>query len=160
MQIWKLSSGNVVVAEDGLTQVLTPPTGVSYDITQHRWVVWLADGEKDWVREYFPVKTVGVVKALEQAAHCRELSLSFLLNRRMLPRIRRGYNIKVVGGLYAVYDPLEKRRVYFDEMKHAVAFNLQAVDSWLKQYAYDYKKMVQIRTQLDLDFEPLMERVA
>lgn len=158
-QIWKLSSGKVVAVEGGVTQVLTPPTGVWYDFDKRRWVALIPGTEKDWMNVYFPIKQVGAVRALEQAASCREIAMSFLfnhkktlLNRRLLPRIRRGYTVKEVNGLYAVYDPLSKCRRYFSEMKHAVAYNIQAIEDWAKYYAFDREKMVEIRTQLTLDF--------
>lgn len=151
-QIWRLASGNVVVTEGGVTRVLTPPVGVSYCILTRRWVAFIAGDGVEWTRAYFPIKTVGVVKALEQAAACRELSISYLLNVRLLPRIRRGYTVREVNGLFAVYDPLSKCRRFFSSKEHAVAYNLQAIEDWVKANTFNRRKMITIRTQLPLDF--------
>lgn len=151
-QAWKLSSGKVVAVEGGVTQVLTPPVGVHYDLPRRRWVAMIADGKTDWIKQYFPISNGGIVKALELATATRELSLKMILNYRLLPRIRRGYTVRKVGDLYAVYDPLDKRRHFFTKEAQARAYNDIATNAWIVDKTYDKKTMVEIRTQLDLNF--------
>lgn len=151
-QIWKLTTGKVVAVEGGVTRVLTPPTGVHYDFPRRRWVATVVDSKGEWAQAYFPIKTVGAQTALEQASLARELSLNFLLHRRLLPRVRKGYTPRVVNDLYVVWDPVSHTRRFFTDEKHAKAFNDGCVKEWLDLYKYDRDTMVEIRTQLKLDF--------
>lgn len=148
-QAWKLPSKNVVVTENGVTKVLTPPKGVSYSENANRWYASvLSDdsthGNPIWRSRSWGCEKHGVIAAFEMAVAERKNSLSFLLNRRMLPRILRDYTILERNGLYVVRDPIEKTYRAFSTQEHAKAFNQSVTKDWILKYTFDTGTMIQL----------------
>jgi len=164
MKIWKLSTGAVVVTENGSTKVLTPPKGVSYSEAANRWYTSIIGNKHrsmfepvEWKSVSFGCNKHGAVSAFEQAVEAREDSLTFLLNRRMLPRILRQYHVLERNGKYVVRDPLEKIYRQFSTLQHAEAFNASITKEWIYQYTFDTSTMIETKANLmDMEFTSRM----
>lgn len=152
MNIFKLSNRKVVVSENGISKVLTAPCGVSYSEAAERWMTWVLDETGDWKSRSFSVKAHGPVTAFELAVEAREESLSFLLNRRMLPRIRHlmraepdhSTTVRQVGDFFIVRDPLEKKHHKFATVEDAKKFNVAVTEEWKLAYKFDKLSMIRI----------------
>lgn len=154
---WKLADRKVVVTENGKTHVVTAPCGVNYSETQQRWSAGILDDQGEWISVSFGVATHGFMSAFKAAVEIRRLSLKFLLNRRMLPRLRKAYNINVRNGLYVVRDPLAKNYRYFDSKKAAEAFNVKITQDWVKEYTFNEKTMIVKRSATDEELSSIPE---
>jgi len=153
MNVFKLSNRSVVVSEGGVSKVLTPPSGVNYNEKADRWNTWVLDANADWVGKSFGCKTYGIVEAFELAVQAREESLTFLLNRRMLPRIRHlmrpkpdhSRSIAVnADGKFVVRDPLRKNYHQFLTKEDAEKFNVAVTEEWKLEYKFDKLSMIRI----------------
>ena len=153
MAVFKLSNRNVVVSEGGISKVLTPPSGVNYSEKAERWNTWILDANCEWIGKSFSCKTHGTITAFELAVEAREESLTFLLNRRMLPRIRhlmrpkpdhsRSIHVNA-DGKFVVRDPLRKNYHQFMTKDDAEQFNVAVTEEWKLEYKFDKLTMIQI----------------
>lgn len=153
MAVFKLSNRNVVISEGGISKVLTPPSGVNYSVKSDRWNTWVLDENADWVNKSFGCKTHGIIGAFELAVQAREESLTFLLNRRMLPRIRhlmrptpdhtKSIHLNA-DGKYVVRDPLRKNYHQFLTKEDAMTFNVAVTEEWKLEYKFDKLSMIRI----------------
>lgn len=152
MAIFKLAGRKVVVSENGISKVLTAPCGVSYSEVTERWNAWVIGDKDQWTSRSFGIKKFGAVEAFEMAVAAREASMTFLLNRRLLPRIRylmrlepdHTTTVHEHGGLYVVRDPLRKNLRKFATAEDAKAFNLAVVEEWKLTYTFDKVSMIKI----------------
>lgn len=140
----KLDSGKVVVNEAGVTKVLTPPKGVSYNEDSNRWSTSILNKHGDWTSRSWSVNKHGIIDGFEMAVEARNDSLNFLLTRRMLPRIRRTYVPLERGVLFVVRDPIDKIYRSFSTLEHAKQFNLDITAAWMDLYKFDMNTMIQI----------------
>jgi hypothetical protein len=143
MNIYKLENRKVVYSDNGKSRVVLPPMGISFNETRNSWVAYIVDDMNKWRGVYFSVERHGFMDALDAAVNVRELSLTFLLNRRMLPRLRKAYEILEVNGLWRVRDPIEKKYRFFSTKTQAKAFNEQVTGQWVEKYTFDMDEMVQ-----------------
>lgn len=148
MSIIKLSGRKAVVSENGVSKVVTAPCGVSYSDVTDRWGTWILDEDFNWKSKSFSVKKHGALNAFELAVAEREESLTFLLNRRMLPRIKRlmpGFKEEFVyreeNGLFVVRDPLTKTNRKFTTKAAAEAFNRLVTKQWIEEYTFSKLEM-------------------
>lgn len=152
MAVFKLDNRKVVVSEGGVSKVLTAPCGVSYSEVTERWNAWIINSDDKWSSKSFSVKKHGAIDAFELAVEAREDSLTFLLNRRLLPRIRHLMRkvpdhsnvIREVAGFYVVRDPLRKNYHKFDNMADAKTFNMAVTEEWKLEYKFDKLSMIKI----------------
>lgn len=143
MNIFKLDNRKVVYSENGVSKVVLPPVGVSFSESKNSWQANILDDKDEWMSVRFNANVHGFMSALDQAIEVRELSLKFLLNRRMLPRLRKAYEILQVGGLWRVRDPVEKSYRFFSTKAQAAAFNKTVTEQWIAKYTFDMDEMVQ-----------------
>lgn len=149
MRIYKLEkkpgqSQRIVVSENGASVVLTLPCGISFNEESGRFNTWIINDEtKGWRNKSWSAKKHGAVEAFENAVEAREASLKFLLNRRLLPRIRREYEYREINGLIVVRDPLEKKNRYFSSLRAAVVFNKEITQKWIDAYLFDKASLIQ-----------------
>jgi hypothetical protein len=137
-------SQRLVVSENGSSLVLTLPCGVSFNEESGRFNTWIINEDtKGWRNKSWSSKKHGAVTAFESAVEAREDSLDFLLNRRLLPRIRKEYEYREINGLIIVRDPLEKKNRYFSSLKAAVEFNTTITKQWIDTYLFDKASMIQ-----------------
>ena len=142
-KVFKLDGRKVVVSENGTSKVLTPPSGVSYSEVTERWQTWIINDETNgWRSKSFGIHAHGAISAFELAVEAREESLTFILNRRLLPRIRRTYDIRVINGLYVVRDPLEKNYRKFANEEAAKAFNKSITLEWIATYTFNKHDLI------------------
>lgn len=152
MAVFKLDNRKVVVSEGGVSKVLTPPSGVSYSEVTERWNAWVINNQDQWSSKSFSVKKHGAIDAFELAVEAREDSLTFLLNRRMLPRIRKlmrkvpdhSSTIREVSGLFVVRDPLRKVYRKFATRDAAATFNQTVTEEWKLEFKFDKLSMIRI----------------
>lgn len=143
MKVYKLANRKVVYSENGVSRVILPPVGVCFSEVRKCWQAWIIDDQNCWKSMSFSVKTYGFMNALEASIDVRQLSLSFLLNRRMLPRLRKAYEILAINGLWRVRDPIEKKYRFFSTASQASTFNKQVTIQWVEKYTFDMGEMVQ-----------------
>lgn len=137
-------SQRIVVSENGASVVLTLPCGISFNEESGRFNTWIINDEtRGWRNKSWSAKKHGAVVAFENAVEAREESLNFLLNRRLLPRIRREYEYREINGLIVVRDPLEKKNRYFSSLKSAVEFNTAITKKWIDTYLFDKASLIQ-----------------
>jgi len=137
-------SQRIVVSENGASVVLTLPCGISFNEESGRFNTWIINDEtRGWRNKSWSAKKHGAVVAFENAVEAREESLKFLLNRRLLPRIRREYEYREIKGLIVVRDPLEKKNRYFSSLKAAVVFNKEITKKWINEYLFDKASLIQ-----------------
>jgi hypothetical protein len=145
MNIIKLNARRVVVSEAGVTKVINLPCGVSYSEDHQRFYAWVIDPQTDsWKGKSWGAKKHGAIEAFENAVEAREESLSYLLTRRLLPRIRRPYEIREISGLFYVRDPLAKKYRMFSTLAQAAKFNIDITKEWIGEYTFDKLTMIQI----------------
>lgn len=155
MAVFKLDNRKVVVSENGVSKVLTAPCGVSYSEVTERWNAWVINDQDNWSSKSFSVKKHGAIDAFELAVEAREESLTFLLNRRLLPRIRHLMRkvpdhssvIREVDGFYVVRDPLRKNYHKFATKEDAQTFNTAVTEEWKLEYKFDKLSMIRIDNQ-------------
>lgn len=155
MAVFKLDNRKVVVSEGGVSKVLTAPCGVSYSEVTERWNAWVINSDDNWSSKSFSCKKHGAIDAFELAVEAREDSLTFLLNRRMLPRIRHLMRkvpdhssvIREIGGFYVVRDPLRKNYHKFDNKLDAQTFNTAVTEEWKLEYKFDKLSMIRIDSE-------------
>jgi len=140
---YKLEGRKVVLSENGVSKVIIPPVGICFSEIRNTWQANILDDEGNWMAVRYSANTHGFMEALQMAMDVRELSLTFLLNVRMLPRLRKAYDIKEVGGLYRVRDPIEKCYKFFTSRKFAEAFNKEVTAKWVDKHTFDTNEMVQ-----------------
>lgn len=152
MAVFKLDNRKVVVSEGGVSKVLTSPSGVSYSEITERWYAWVINDQDQWSSRSFGILKHGAINAFELAVEAREDSLTFLLNRRMLPRIRHLMRkvpdhssvIREVDGFFVVRDPLRKNYHKFDNMADAKTFNMAVTEEWKLEFKFDKLSMIRI----------------
>lgn len=144
MKVFKLEKRKVVVSENGITKVLNTPCGVSYSDVSERWNAWVLNEKDTWSSKSFSIRKHGAIEAFELAVEAREESLTFLLNRRLLPRIRRKYEIREFNNLFWVRDPIEKKYRSFSTKVHAEIFNKEVTEAWKEFWKFDKITMIQI----------------
>jgi len=144
MRVYKLKARKIVVSENGVSKVLNLPCGVSYSEEGERFYAGVINEETNgWATRSWSIKKHGAISAFEQAVATREESLSFLLTKRMLPRIRNTYNIRVVNGLHVVRDPLNKCYRMFATAESAQAFNKAITAEWINANRFSKITMIQ-----------------
>lgn len=144
MAVFKLANRNVVVSEGKVTKVLTPPCGVSYSEQEERWNAWVLNEKGNWAGRSFSNRKHGAIRAFELAVEAREESLEALYTRRLLPRIRRAYEIREHSGSFWVRDPIEKKTRRFTSLHFAAKFNLEVIEAWKEMWAFDKETMIKI----------------
>ncbi|MNQ32304.1 hypothetical protein D3C85_457050 [compost metagenome] len=155
MTVFKLDNRKVVVSEKGVSKVLTSPCGVSYSEKTERFYAWVINDQDQWSSRSFGINVHGAINAFELAVEAREDSLNFLLNRRMLPRIRHlmrkvpdhATTIRQVGDFYIVRDPLRKNYHKFATKEDAQTFNIAVTEEWKLEYKFDKLSMIKIDNQ-------------
>lgn len=170
MNVFKLSNRTVVVSEGGVSKVLTPPSGVNYNEKADRWNTWVLDANADWVGKSFGCKSNGgVIAAFEMAVQAREESLRFLLNRRMLPRIRHlmrpvpdhSRSIAInADGKFVVRDPLRKNYHQFLTKEDAMKFNVAVTEEWKLEFKFDKLSMIKIDYSFKQPKQPRLDKFA
>lgn len=151
----------LVVSEDGGSLVLTLPCGVSFNEESGRFNTWIINEDtKGWRNKSWSAKKHGAVVAFENAVEAREDSLDFLLNRRLLPRIRKEYEYREINGLIVVRDPLEKKNRYFSSLQAAVIFNKEITQKWINEYLFDKASMIQSQSGLSSQRIEMIRRTA
>jgi len=144
MAVFKLEARKIVVSENGSSKLLHLPCGVSYSEDAERFSAGVINKETNgWSSRSWSVKKHGAIGAFELAVEAREESLSFLLTRRMLPRIRNVYTIRVVNGLYVVRDPLNKCYRMFATEASAKAFNKAITAEWINANRFNKLTMIE-----------------
>lgn len=146
MKVFKLENRKVVVSENGVSKVCTAPSGVSFSEAGMCWNAWVIDPVTNcWKGLRFSVKKHGAIEAFKMAVQAREESLSFLLTRRLLPRIRKQYEYRQIGDFFMVRDPLAKKTRKFATLKDAVRFNTEITDEWKLTYTFNKASMIEIQ---------------
>lgn len=144
MRVFKLEARKIVVSENGGSKLLQLPCGVSYSEDAERFSAGVINEETGgWSSRSWSIHKHGAIGAFELAVEAREESLSFLLTRRMLPRIRNVYTIRVVNGLYVVRDPLNKCYRMFATEASAKAFNVAITGEWINANRFNKLTMIQ-----------------
>lgn len=144
VQIIKLVNGNVIIRDGkGLAKVITPPKGVDYNEANKSWIARHPHPQYDyWTGTTFPVAKVDPIKAFKAAVDCREQHLHYLLNRRLLPRLRKAYAVVENGKGFGVWDHFEKTMVYFGTMMEAKAFNEAIIERYTSKYKLTRNRMI------------------
>lgn len=144
MRVFKLEARKIVVSENGTSKLLHLPCGVSYSEDGERFYAGVINEETNgWASRSWSIKKHGAISAFELAVEAREESLSFLLTRRMLPRIRNTYTIRVVNGLHIVRDPLNKCYRMFANAESAKAFNKAITAEWINANRFSKLTMIE-----------------
>lgn len=144
MAVFKLEDRKVVVSEAGVTKVLTAPCGVSYQEDAERFTASVLSETGGWTSKSFSTKKHGVIEAFEMAVEAREDSMNMLFTRRLLPRIRRAYEIREINGLFIVRDPIEKCYRKFTALQYAAEFNQKCIDAWKSLYSFNKSLMIEV----------------
>lgn len=140
---YKLEGRRVVLSQNGTARVIIPPVGICFSELHNTWQANILDENDNWMSVRYNANVHGFMEALQMAMDVRELSLKFLLNVRMLPRLRKAYDIKEVGGLFRVRDPIDKCYKFFTTKKFAEAFNRDVTARWIENHTFDTNEMVQ-----------------
>lgn len=144
MNIFKLSTRRIVVSEGGVSKVLNLPCGVSYSEESGRFQTHVINEvTHGWRSRSFSARKHGAIEAFEMAVEAREDSLTFLLTCRLLPRIRRAYEIREINGLFVVRDPLAKKYRMFSTLKSAAEFNTSITKDWIEEKRFNKLTMVE-----------------
>jgi len=152
MAVIKLEARKVVVSEAGVTKVLSAPCGVSYQEDAERWTASVLSDTAGWTSKSFSIKKHGAIEAFEMAVEARENSMEMLFTRRLLPRIRRAYEIREINGLFLVRDPIEKCYRKFTTLKFAAEFNNKCIAAW--KSLYKFNKDLMIKVDLEGSYKP------
>lgn len=149
MRVFKLEQRKIVVSENGVSKVLHLPCGVSYSEDAERFYCSIInDVTNGWKTRSWGIKKHGAIEAFEMAVEAREDSLDFLLTRRLLPRIRKAYEIREIDKKFIVRDPLAKIYRKFATLRAAFDFNESITREWIAEYAFDKRNMITIQNAI------------
>lgn len=148
--IIKLSNGNVVVSENGISRVITPPVGVSLQKAGdlYRWQANVVSKAKDrrgqWTTESTSFRQAGILEGFYSIVAIRKKSLGFILNTRMLPRMRQGDPVRRADGTYRVFDPYDRVVISTRDKHKAIDLNNDIIDRWKDDHSVRESELVRL----------------
>lgn len=151
LSVMKMSNGTVIINENGRVSVIRPPAGVSYQ-KEGNCISWKANvltrdvkskSKSEWTTISTTFKTKGILEAFFEVVERRKKSVGFLLNQRMLPRMRKGDPVAKLNGEYRVFDPFENVIVSLPTRNAAIDFNNDIIDRYIDNHEVHENELVE-----------------